>query len=363
MPIGMFLRSNWTATQIADPNGALTLEAYQDATGDRLPPGSGTAARPVPIETFVRYGQWYQREAVPNLDRRKVTTIEKDTNGFRVLVEDGDEVISRRVVVAVGIGSFAWIPAEFQHLPVELAAHTSKHRDLNKFAGKDVLVIGSGQSALESAALLHEGGVGHTEVIGRARVIHWLGGVASRTLHHGMGKFVKKLLYAPTDVGPAGISQLMARPNLVRKLPRWLQDRLRKRSVRPAGARWLVERLRDVPIKLGAKVVSAEAVGDRVRVKLDDGSERTVDHVLLGTGYKVDVSKYELFSPEIKQSMNRNNGFPILKPGLETSIDGLHILGAPAVWSFGPLMQFVSGARYASAALVRSVQAGSNGKH
>jgi hypothetical protein len=36
-------------------------------------------------------------------------------------------------------------------------------------------------------------------------------------------------------------------------------------------------------------------------------------------------------------------------------VPGLHILGAPAVWSFGPLMQFVVGTHYASRSLLRCV--------
>jgi hypothetical protein len=90
-------------------------------------------------------------------------------------------------------------------------------------------------------------------------------------------------------------------------------------------------------------------------VRLSDGSERTVDHVLLGTGYRVNVAKYDFFPPELVQSVRRSNGYPCLEPGLETSVPGLHILGAPAAWSFGPLMQFVSGARYAAQALTRHV--------
>jgi len=59
MPVGMFLRSNWTATRIADPNGSLTLEAYQMACGNHL-------SFPVPLDRFVQYGLWYQRRAVPD---------------------------------------------------------------------------------------------------------------------------------------------------------------------------------------------------------------------------------------------------------------------------------------------------------
>jgi FAD-dependent urate hydroxylase len=352
MPVGMLLRSNWTATQIADPHDALTLEAYVAAKGNHL-------AQPVPVDRFIQYGLWYQRQAIPDLDQRKITRIEPGGPRFQAILADGEVVQSRRVILAAGIGSFAWRPPEFAGLPPSLASHTSEHHDLQEFKGRNVLIIGGGQSALESAALLHEAGAG-VEVIARSRRIHWLQGWASRTLHHGLGAFIRRLLYAPTDVGPAGLSQLLARPDLVRHLPRSLQNKLRKRAVRPAGARWLVDRLRGVPIRFSCSVASVSASGNRVRARLSDGSERTVDHILLGTGYKVDISQYDFLSPELKRAIECRSGYPVLKPGLETSVPGLHVLGAPAVWSFGPLMQFVSGTRYASQALLRCIVGGSS---
>jgi thioredoxin reductase len=349
MPLGMYLRSNWSATQIADPNRALTLEAYIAANGNHL-------SQPVPLDRFIQYGRWYQGQAIPDLDQRKIARIESGSQGFRAALADGEIVESRRVVIAAGIGSFPWRPPEFRDLPTSLASHTSEHRDLAKFAGKRVLAVGGGQSALESAALMHEAGA-IVEVVARSREIHWLQGWASKTLHHRAGTFIRRLLYAPTDVGPAGVSQLLARPDLLRYLPRGLKNKLWKRSIRPAGARWLVSRLEKVPIHLGRSVVSVSPVGDKARVRLDDGSERTVDHVLLGTGYQVDISKYEFLDPNLVQSIRRVNGYPVLGKGLETSLPGLHILGAPAAWTFGPLMQFVSGTRYASPALTRHISA------
>lgn len=347
MPRGMLLRSNWSATQISSPESCFSLERFQEASGE-------TFDMPVPLERFVEYGKWYQRSAVPDLDQREVSRVEKDLDGFRIILDDGNMLRSRRVIIAAGIGSFAWRPSEFENLPSSLASHTSKHRDVRVFAGKRVLIIGGGQSALESAALLHENGA-QPEVVARSRTVHWLQGWASKTLHHRMGGLVRRVLYAPTDVGPAGLSQLLARPDIVSRLPRSLQDRLRKRAVRPAGARWLVDRLRNVPIRLGCSVGSVNQVGECVAVHFDDGSDRTVDHVLLGTGYRVDVSKYQFLSQELKQSICCFNGYPILRAGLETSVDGLHILGAPAAWSFGPLMQFVSGAHYASRTITRHI--------
>jgi cation diffusion facilitator CzcD-associated flavoprotein CzcO len=347
MPKGMFLRSNWTATQIADPTRMLTLENFRNENGNHL-------STPVPLDRFVQYGLWYQRRALPGLDRRMIRQIESDSKGFRITAEDGETLTAKRVVVAAGIGSFARRPAEYANLPASMVSHTSQHADLAVFAGKNVLVIGGGQSALESAALLHENGAS-AEVIARTKKINWLQGWASKTLHHGLGKFTNHVLYAPTDVGPAGISQLMARPDLLKMLPRSLQNKLRIRSVRPAGARWLVDRLGDVPIRLNTAVSSFSVAGDKINVRLSDGTSRTVDHILLGTGYRVDVSKYSFLSPGIVTSLKTVNGFPLLQEGMETSVPGLHILGAPGIWTFGPLLQFVSGTHYACGSLARVV--------
>lgn len=350
MPAGMLLRSNWTATQIAGPSHSLALEAYRTASGKHL-------SAPVPLERFVQYGLWYQQRAVPDVDRRPIVRVEIVRKGFRLRTSDGDTVDARRVVIAAGIGSFAWRPPEFQHLSCAQVSHTSEHRDLRQFKGKRVLVVGSGQSALESGAILHEVGA-NVEIVGRAQRIHWLQGWLSRTLHHRLGNFTRQLLYASTDVGPAGLSQLMARPDLLRYLPRGLQDKLRERSVRPAGARWLVERLQDVPILLGRSIAGVTLRASQVTVRLDDGSERTVDQVLLGTGYRVNVSKYDFLDTHISQSISCVNGYPVLGEGLESSVPGLHFLGAPAAWSFGPLMQFVSGTHYASRVITRSIAVG-----
>ena len=108
-----------------------------------------------------------------------------------------------------------------------------------------------------------------------------------------------ELLYASPDVGPAGVSRLVARPALWRRMPRERQDRLARRAIRPAGAAWLVPRLRDVPIRTGVEIAGAEASAGRVRLRLSDGSEVTADHLLLGTGYRVDVAQYAFLSRDL----------------------------------------------------------------
>ena len=343
MPAGMCLRSNWGASHIADPKQELTLDAYCRQNGNHI-------SKPIPLNRFVGYGQWYQRQAVPDLDRRLIRSVETDARGFRVSLNDGESFISRRVVVAAGISTFASRPAEFEGIPPGLASHSSEHNDLRKFKGQRVVVIGAGQSALESAVLFKEAGI-DVEVIARQRILNWVG--LHPRLHH-LGP-VSRLLYSTRDVGPAGISRLVAMPHLFRIFPRSFQNRTAYRAIRPAVAGWLRPRLTGVPVTLGRKVVSASAEGSQLRLKLDDHAERLVDHALLATGFRVDISRYLFLSQSLLKQLATVESYPVLKRGLECSIPGLHFLGKPAAWSFGPLLGFVSGAEFAANELVHSI--------
>jgi hypothetical protein len=343
MPTGMSLRSSWGASHIADPEHKLTLDEYCRQNGNHV-------SKPIPLERFVDYGLWYQSQSVPDLEKRSVLYIDLDTRGFKVTLSDGEEFISTRVVVATGIGAFANRPAQFAGIPAELASHSSQHSDLRKFKGRRVIVIGAGQSALESAVLCKEAGI-EVEVIARVRTLNWVG-LHPRLHHLGV---VSKMLYSNCDVGPAGISRLVATPNAFRQLPRTIQDRTAYRAIRPAGAGWLKPRLQGVPITLGRGVVSATTAGSQLLLKLDDGTDRLVDHALLSTGFRVDVSKYPFLSPSLVKQLKVVNGYPALKRGLESSLPGLHFAGKPAAWSFGPLLGFVSGTEFAANELLHSI--------
>jgi hypothetical protein len=342
MPVGMCLRLSWDASHIADPRQKLTFDDFCRHNGNHV-------SKPIPLDRFVDYGQWYQRVAVPEVERRKVVKIDLDDRGFNLTLADGESFLSRRVVLATGISTFARRPAEFAGIPSALASHASEQKDLRKFKGQRVVVIGAGQSALESAALFKEAGI-EVEVIGRQKTLNWVG------LHpklHRLGP-ISKLLYSSRDVGPAGISRLVAMPHLFRRFPRQFQDRTAYRAIRPAEAGWLRPRLVGVPITLGRHIVSANVQASQLHLKLDDGSERLVDHALLATGYRVDVSRYNFLSESLLQRLEAVQGYPVLKRGLECSIPRLHFLGKPAAWSFGPLLGFVSGTEFAANELVYS---------
>jgi cation diffusion facilitator CzcD-associated flavoprotein CzcO len=349
MPRGMLLRSSPGASNLADPEGRLRLERFRAL--HRM-----AHTKPVPLQDFVCYGQWFQQQAVPDVDRRRVGHLAENSRGFRLRLDDGEEFHARRVVVATGISPFAQRPVQFAGLPASLVSHSFDHSDLSRFAGQRIVVVGAGQSALESAALLHEAGA-EVEVVARAPATYLIPDVPRQaSLVRAARRFLSRLARPPFDImGPRVVSWLIAWPRLFRRSPRALQDFLTARAVRPAGASWLAPRLAAVRITPGRAIAAATPTGSQLRLRLDDGSARLVDHLLLATGYRVDAARYAFLAPSLVRALRTRDGYPELDVGFESSVPGLHFLGTPAAGTFGPLCRFVVGTSYTARALTRYV--------
>ena len=349
MPKGMKLRSPLTATDISDPRKALSLEAYRDSRGAAL-------FEPLPIEIFIDYGEWFQARAVPDLDRRVVACVEAAGNGFLVVPAEGEAVFAGRVVMATGLANHQFRPAVFAGAPATWVSHTSDHGDFDEFRDKRVAVIGRGQSACETAALLSEAGA-DAEIVCRGP-IHWLG--AGR--HAGgwrrqiRGKLAS-LLQAPSAVGPFPLSWLVEVPSLVGLLPPDMRSAFNAASLRAGAAGWLRPRFDNVRVTAGVDIVAAVATDRGVEVKFDRGGSKFFDHVILATGYRFDVAGLGMLAPELRSAIACRAGSPVLSAGFESSARGLHFVGAGAVSSLGPLMRFIAGTSFTARQVARTIVA------
>jgi len=334
MPNGMKLRSPWRASNIIDPQREHSLDAFAQA--HNIAPVEN-----LPLKDFVRYGEWFQRRAVPDVDKRMVKAVAAGHKGFRVTLDDGDTVDAARVVIAMGLTNQAFRPDQFDGLGPDLVSHSSEVVNPADFRGKKVAVIGRGQSACESAVLLNEAGA-EVELICRGDV-RWLGAESS---HQGRPEIVKwwmhSVMTAPSAIGPFPFNWAVDLPSVLYALPAEWRDKLSGRSLRAAASAWLRLRADGVRINVGRTVREARASGGRIALHLDNGVG-TFDHVVLATGYKTDIAKLGVLSPELLRRIALRENFPVLSSGFESSVPGLHFLGSPAVGSFGPLPRFVAG--------------------
>ncbi|WP_406836268.1 NAD(P)-binding domain-containing protein [Streptomyces sp. AHU1] len=357
MPAGMYLKSVPAASSISTPESGYRLEDFRAARG-RGPVGD---RYPIPVEEMIAYGRWFQERRLPELEREKVRAVEHVDGLFAVTLESGEEFLAGKVVMATGQVPFAYEPPELTGaLPGELVSHTSRHRDLSRFSGQRVAVLGAGQSALESAALLHEAGALPT-VIARAASVAF--GSPPDTDRPSDRPRPVRILQPGSALGP-GWSHVACcyGGGVIRHLPQGTRMRLLHNVLGPSGGWWLRPRMDDIPVLRGRTIRSAGAEDGTVQLDLvdADGHARVLraDHLLLATGYRVDVGRLGLLAPELRREIRTFQGVPRLSAGFESSVPGLYFTGLAAAPTFGPVLRFVAGTGFAARRLVRSVAAG-----
>jgi hypothetical protein len=161
------------------------------------------------------------------------------------------------------------------------------------------------------------------------------------------------MLIPPSQVGPFPFNWVNEAPGAIHLFPEQQRDRLNERSLGATAILWLRPRLKDVPVNQQSRILSAQRVGDRIALTLDNAAKR-YDHVLLATGYRIDVKKMAMLDQRLRDKVALHNGLPVLSNGFESSVPGLHFVGASAVASFGPLLRFIAGAGFAARRVTRA---------
>ena len=348
MPAGMFLKSQPFASNLSDPDGAATLRAFCEATGQRYVP----YGEPVSLERFTAYGAWFQRTQVPDVVPCLVEHVLPSGSGYELTLDTGERVRARRVVVAAGVEHFAYTPPPLDALPPKLCSHSSAHTDLGVFRNQDITVIGGGQSALETAALASEQGA-RVRVLVRQSTVEWNG----EPLPDHRPLIAK--LWEPEAALGSGWSTWFysTRPALFRRLSAGQRVRIARTALGPAGAHWLRPRIQDrIPVHTGHVLTDAAPSngGVRLTVKNREGSSKLhTQHVIAGTGYRPDVTRLRFLDRSITFRIETLGGGPAVGPDFQSSVPGLYFVGPAVASTFGPVMRFVHGCDFAARRLSR----------
>lgn len=351
MATGMFLKSTPQATDLSAPVPGGTLADFCRAVGGSVL----TELTPIPCATFVRYGMWFTEHYVGEVENTRVRTVERSRTGYRVCLEGGGEIGAAAVVVATGLGALAHIPPRLLPLaprgpgPDAALSHTSQHTDLSRYARQRVAVVGGGQSALESAALLHEAGA-DVRVLVRSPRIRW----GDTPVPHR--PLLQRVIKPSSPLGTGwALATVCHAPHAVRRLPAPSRLLLHRRALGPSGGWWLRERVEGVlPVHCSRHIVHAHLRGEQAHLTLAGAGEGPpklcVDHLLAATGYRLDLEALEFLSPVLRHRLDRVPGSraPRLTAAFESSFPALYFTGSLAAPTFGPMLRFVAGTAFAA---------------
>lgn len=352
MPQGMLLKSDGFASNLYDPEEAFPLSRFCQ---ERDIPYDDERI-PVKLETFVEYGLAFSKRLVSALDPSLVTSLSRHGTGFRLRTETGAEFNARRVIIAVGIQHFAYIPPVLSQLPAPLVSHSYRHHELGGFAGRKIAVIGAGASAIGLAGLLRDHAC-DVELICQADKLIFDENPSDRQ------KSLLQKLFAPSSgLGPGWKSRLCTdAPLLFHVMPASLRLPVVRRHLGPAAS-WYVKHKIDgrVPVLSGREIVDAAPDGDQARLLLKGLNGQTVarhyDHVIAGTGYRTNINRLAFIDAALREEVACIDDTPILSWDFESSVKGLSFIGPTAANSFGPLLRFAYGASFATRRVMKSLR-------
>jgi FAD-dependent urate hydroxylase len=348
MPKGMMLRSEPYGSDMAAPKHGYDVEAYCASHGL-----TDYVARlgPLSLERFLQYGDWYVKSLVPDVLDYTVTEVTAVDGGFRVAFAEAESIIARRVVVATGVRPYRHLPGELRSLSSDLVSHTIDHSDLSVFSGRRVAVVGIGQSATETAALLHEQGA-DVRMIGRASSTNWITPNPAR-----LGPLGR--LRRPTNKLCEGWHcEFWNTPELYRWLPLEMKMTKTRTVLGPAASWWLRDRVEGkIEVLYSHQVRSAAPYEGGLRLSLDGPKADVldVDHAIAGTGFRMDLARLPFLPEEVRARIYTANGYPVVSRVGESTVPGLYFMGAPAAFSIGPSVRFIAGTHNVAAKLASTL--------
>jgi len=348
MPEGMLLKSDGFASSLFDPGNEFPLSRFCveqsiDYSDERTP---------VRLQTFVDYALAFKDRFAPNLEEAIVDSIRSESGNFVLELNDGACIRARRVVVAVGVERFRYIPAPLDRLPAEFVSHSYDHHNLDPFAGRRVAVVGAGASAIDLAGLLNERGC-EVQLICRSDKLKFASppAAAERALW-------QRMKHPRSGLGPGWRSRLCTdAPLIFHFMPEAFRLEVVRRHLGPAAGWPMRDKVMGrVPVLSGQRLISAAIADGRPALALrrqgDDDVVIQVDHVIAATGYRVDVRRLDFLEKRLLQRLEHVDQTPVLSTHFESSIEGLFFVGPIAANSFGPLMRFAFGAGFASSRLM-----------
>jgi len=339
MPEGMHLRSGYDWH--LDPACIDTFEKFME-----LRDLDKKDFNPIPLELYLDYAEWFKNQKLINPINSIVSELiyNDDKKQFSAKLENGEEIISKNVLLALGFKYFKNIPSEFIKIfPEGKFTHTCDIANFDRFKNKKCLIIGGRMSAFESAALLNEAESSEVYI----------------SYRHGTPEFAESEWEWVTPL----LDKMADNPEWYRGLDQAEKEKIGKRFYREGRLKmepWLRPRLDKDTITLlpNTEVVECRKLStDKLEISINSGKRIIADHIIMATGYKVNMLNIPfLRNGNISKKLKLKNGYPELDNNLQTNIPGLYSTSISATQDFGLFFGFTVSVNTSSKIIGNSIQ-------
>lgn len=331
IPENMYLRSgtDWHL----DPYSNYTIETFLKSRNKSI-----EDVKPLPLTIFLDYAEWFQEQQNINVLDKLIVKLDylEGEKKYLITLKDAKEIKAKNVLIAIGFKFFKKLPVYLtKKLPAGSFTHTCDVVKFEKFKDKSVLIIGGRQSAYEWAALIVEAG---------AKTVHISHRHETPEFAESNWSWIDPIMDQMVD-NPEWYRTLNEKEQEEIERKFWIED---SQKLEP----WLLTRIDRENIKIWpfSNVVKCDEVNSGLyKVHMDNGRSLEVDHIILATGYKVDINKVPFFSSgNILPKLNINEGFPDLDGYLQTNLPGLYMTSMIATKSFGRFFAYIASCRTSS---------------
>ena len=324
MPVGMILRTG--KEEHLDTRNIHTMDAFMAENG--IPDADMI---PLKLSRYLEYTDWFIAKKSLEITNALVTRLDFMDGAFKAKLSDRTIRQAKRVIVAIGMGDFKFIPPDLQSLvPPGRFSHSSDHSGFDEFRSKRILIVGGRQSAFETAALLMEHGAQSVHVVCR----------------HETPQFTRCDFSFMHDI----LAHVAKDPAWHRNLPEAERDYWRQIAFREGRLKlesWLAPRLKQGSVQVSDRstlvgITSREA---SLQVTLSTGIEVDCDHIIFATGFKPDIARLAfLRAGNIMAGLQVKDGSPVLDTSFQSSQSGLYFLGFLSIADMGQPFGFSTGA-------------------
>lgn len=314
-------------------------------------PGAFDALDRIPRLAWADYLNWFQQTTgTPVRYRTRLLEIEPVGDVLRLHLESegtARTVTTRKVVLANGYAGAggANIPAFLRGLPQNVLTHTAHRFNFDTLKGKVVAVVGAGSSAFDAAATALEHGATEVHLFSRRSYVDY------------------PVTAAPSSASPAVERGHANVTEFAYELPdavRWRNHLLRENRVAsvPLDSIQRAVAFKNFHLHLNSPWSDVSVASNGKVVARVAGKARRFDHVIAGTGYRIDLSAQpelarihesialwrDRFSPAAGEEDRAAGQYPYLDAGFQFRprqstgaeyLRNIHCFNLAATLSFG----------------------------